>query len=159
VDEPGYRFGYVQAQFEDSAPASLIIEETADGEFLIDWECLVRYGEVSWSDFLRMKPVEPKLLRVIASRANGAPSLGVPAANASEWLELRYPGEPGAVLGCFDKTDPKYSTLVAQLEQGHWKDVPVTLRLCFPTTDARAPASGVRIASVEGKGWMILDRP
>ena len=159
VDEPGYRFGYVQAQFEDSTPASLIIEETPDGRYLVDWECLVRYGEVSWADFLRMKPVEPKLLRVIASRADGSQPGTTPSLGASQWLELRHPGETGTVLGYFDKADPRYSTLVAQLEQGHWKDVPVTLRLCFPTTETRLPGAGVHIASVEGKGWMILERP
>lgn len=154
VDEPGFRFGYVQALFEDSPPASLIIEELADGRFLVDWECMVRYGEVSWADFLRMKPVEPKLLRVIASKAaDGAISGG------SQWLELRHPGEAGSVLGYFDRTDPKFATLVQQLEQGHWKDVPVTLRLCFPINESQTATSGVHIASVEGKGWLILNRP
>ena len=155
VDEPGYRFGYVQALFEDSTPATLIIEEMPDGRFLVDWECLVRYGEVSWADFLRIKPAEPKLLRVIASRADGTPAAGA----GPQWLELRHPGETGTVLGYFDKADPKFVTLVDQLEQGHWKDVPVTLRLCFPTADVQQQSAGVHIAGVEGKGWLILDRP
>lgn len=156
VDEPGYRFGYVQALFEDANPANVIIEETDDGRYLVDWECLVRYGEVAWQDFLRMKPVEPKLMRVIASKAEASPSTGA-VIDQGEWLELRHPAESGTVLGYFDRNDPKFAALVQQLEMGQWKDVPVTLRLCFPAApSSRIPASGVQIAGVEGKGWLIL---
>lgn len=153
VDEPGYRFGYVQALFEDSTPASLIIEESPDGRFLVDWECLVRYGEVSWGDFLRTKPAEPKLLRVIASRPEGGAASGM-----TQGLELRHPSEGGILLGYFDKADPRYAPLIEQLEQGSWKDVPVTLRLGFSPASPSIPGGGVHIASVEGKGWLILNR-
>jgi hypothetical protein len=157
VDEPGYRFGFVQALFEDTTPASVVIEETADGRYLVDWEGLVRYGELSWADFLRIKPLEPKLLRVIASRVEESPSVAALAPATSQWLELRHPAEAGTVLGYFDRDDPKYSRLVQQLEQGNWKDVPVTLRLCFPSTPTKLEGMGVRIAGVEGKGWLILN--
>lgn len=160
VDEPGYRFGYVQALFEDANPANVIVEETTDGRYLVDWECLVRYGEVAWSDFLRMKPVEPKLMRVIASKAESFLPAGG-AAGQGEWLELRHPAESGTVLGYFDRDDPKFTALVQQLEMGQWKDVPVTLRLCFPALSSTRSAlgSGVQIAGVEGKGWLILGNP
>lgn len=156
VDEPGYRFGYVQALFEDANPANVIVEETDDRRYLIDWECLVRYGEVAWPDFLRMKPVEPKLMRVIASKAESSPPSGT-VMGQGEWLELRHPAESGTVLGYFDRNDPKFAALVQQLEMGQWKDVPVTLRLCFPAApSSRVPGAGVQIAGVEGKGWLIL---
>ena len=159
VDEPGYRFGFVQALFEDSTPASIVVEETGEGRFLIDWEGLVRYGELSWADFMRMKPIEPKLLRVIASKAEGTPSVAALAPPSSQWLELRHPAENGTVLGYFDRSDPKYARLVEQLELGNWKDVPVTLRLCFPSSPTKLEGLGVRIAGVEGKGWLILAEP
>ena len=156
VDEPGYRFGYVQALFEDANPANVIVEETDDGRYLVDWECLVRYGEVAWPDFLRMKPVEPTLMRVIASKAESSPPTS-PVIGQGEWLELRHPAESGTVLGYFDRNDPKFAALVQQLEMGQWKDVPVTLRLCFPAaSSSRVPRTGVQIAGVEGKGWLIL---
>ena len=157
VDEPGYRFGYVQALFENSNAVSLIVEETGGGGFLIDWEHFVRYGELSWADFQRIKPVEPKLLRVLASKAAGTPSVTALAPASSQWLELRHPAETGTVLGYFDRNDPKYAPLVDQLEHGKWKDVPVTLRLCFPSSPTTLEGSGVRIAGVEGKAWLILD--
>lgn len=157
VEEPGYRFGFVQALFDDATPASVVIEETADGRFLVDWEGFVRYGELGWADFLRIRPVEPKLLRVIASKVAGSAGVADQASPTSQWLELRHPAETGSVLGCFNPTDPKYASLVEQLEQGKGKDVPLTLRLCFPTIPSRLDGIGVQIAGVEGKGWLILD--
>ena len=159
VEEPGYRFGFVQALFEDSTPASIVIEETSEGRYLVDWEGLVRYGELSWTDFMRMKPIEPKLLRVIATKAEGTPSISALAPASSQWLELRHPAENGTVLGYFDRNDPKYARLMEQLELGKWKDVPVTLRLCFPSAPTKLEGLGVHIAGVEGKGWLILTEP
>ena len=46
-----------------------------------------------------------------------------------------------------------------QLELGKWKDVPVTLRLCFPSAPTKLEGLGVHIAGVEGKGWLILTEP
>jgi hypothetical protein len=153
LDEPGYRFGYVQALFEDATPASLLIEETAQGEYRIDWESLVRYGELSWKDFLQIHPTHPKLMRLIASRPEGSNSESTAAV-----VELRHPVEAGTVLGTFDRTDPKYAPLLEQLEQRAWKDVPVTLRLCYPRPPESNEKLNVQIASVEGKGWVILDQ-
>jgi hypothetical protein len=154
VDEPGYRFGYVQALFEDATPASLVVEELEDGRMVIDWECLVRYGELAWADFQRMRPAQPTLMRLIASRP--AATLGATMAAQGEWLELRHPAESGTILGWFDKTDPKFAGLLEQLQTGNWKDVPVTLRVCFPEPPAATSRESVRIAGVEGKGWLIL---
>jgi hypothetical protein len=152
LDERGYRFGYVQALFEDATPASLLVEEDAEGQFRIDWESLVRYGELSWKDFLNMHPTDPKLMRLIASRP-ASPD----AAGNTGLLELRHPVESGTILGTFDRNDPKYAPLVEQLEQRSWKDVPVTLRVCFPTPPSSTEKSNVQIAGVEGKGWVILE--
>jgi hypothetical protein len=157
VAEPGYRLGYVQALFEDATPSSLVIEELPNGEFRIDWEGFVRYGELAWKDFLQLRPAEPKLLRVIASRPSSAPT-NAPSLSAlrPEWLELRHPAESGVVLGYFEKGDPNLRSLEAQLQEGNWKDVPLTLRLCYPTPPSSINAASVKIAGVEGKGWLIL---
>lgn len=152
VDEPGYRFGYVQAIFEQASPVSLIVEEIENGSFRVDWESSVRYGELSWQDFLRMKPLQPKLFRVIASKSESAP---VPPPTADEEiLEIKHPAEEGVVYASFDKRDPVLAPMVQQLQVGKWKDVPLTLRLCYPGPAADGQA--VRIAGVEGKGWLIL---
>ena len=155
VDEPGYRLGYVQATFEDGAPASLIVEESETGSFAVDWESYVRYGELSWHDFLTMKPAQPTLLRVIASRSENGDNL--PAGYGEELIEIKHPDEEGSVFATLDKTNPDMASMVTQLQKGNWKDVPLTLRLCYPGTASDGKV--VRIAGIEGKGWLILLQP
>lgn len=152
VEEPGYRFGYVQAQFSDTSTVTLIIEERTDDDFRVDWECLVRYGELAWTDFLRLRPQESKLMRVKASRPAAPP----PPGSKFEWLELRHSIDSGTVLAAFRRDDPQLAPLLAQLNQGNWKDVPLTLRLSFPAAPERLAGDSAVISGVEGKGWLIL---
>ncbi|MBK8092821.1 MAG: hypothetical protein IPK32_12760 [Verrucomicrobiaceae bacterium] len=155
VDEPGYRFGYAQAVFEDADPITVVIEETQDGRYCVDWEHSVNYGELDWKEFLKIKPAEPTLLRVVASKPAVDPAQETPQGN--EVLEIRQPGQDGAVLAYFDRNDPKFLPLIEQLKLGNWTGVPLTLRLCFPgPTSAGGTPTGARIAKIEGKGWLIL---
>jgi len=152
MDEPGHKLAYAQALFMDAAPVAVIIEETADGAILVDWESSVRYGELDWKEFLATKPDQPTLFRVIASK----PALNSDAVNevGQEVIELKHPAEQGTVYAYFNKDDPQFRSLLEQLKLGNWTNVPLTLRLCYPgpTSNARA----VRIAGIEGKGWLIL---
>lgn len=155
VDEKGYRFGYAQAVFDDAEPISVVIEETADGKYRVDWESSVSYGELDWKEFLKVRPAEPTLLRVIASKPQVAPE-GT-AAEGQEIIEIKHPAQEGSVLASFDRNDPKFQSLIEQLQSGNWKDVPLTLRLCFPGTSSTGGTSlGAKIANIEGKGWLIL---
>jgi hypothetical protein len=155
VDEPGYRLGYVQATFERGPPSSLIVEESDTGSFAVDWESYVRYGELSWHDFLTMKPAQPTLLRVIASRSENGDDQ--PAGYGQEMIEIKHPDEEGSVYAALDKTNPALASMVTQLQKGNWKDVPLTLRLCYSGTASDGKI--VRIAGIEGKGWLILLQP
>lgn len=152
VNEPGYRLGYAQAIFTDAEPVSLIIEEMADGTFRVDWESSVRYSEVDWNEFIKTQPVDPKLFRVIASKPRNTPS---DAPKDTEVLEIKHPDDDDVIYACFDRRDPKFQPLIQQLQSGNWKDVPLTLRLCYPGP-ASSGSSTARIADVEGKGWLIL---
>ncbi len=152
MDEPGHRLAYAQTLFTDTEPVCVIIEEADDGTVLVDWESSVRYGELDWNDFLSQKPDHPTLFRVIASK---------PAANSEaqpqggqEVIELKHPAEQGTVYAYFNRDDPQFHSLLEQMKLGNWTNVPLTLRLCYPgpTSSARS----VRIASIEGKGWLIL---
>ena len=155
VDEKGYRFGYAQAVFDDAEPISVVIEETAEGKYRVDWESSVSYGELDWKEFLKVRPAEPTLLRVIASKPQVAPE-GT-AAEGQEIIEIKHPAQEGTVLASFDRNDPKFQSLIEQLQSGNWKDVPLTLRLCFPGTSSTGGISlGAKIANIEGKGWLIL---
>lgn len=152
VEEPGFRLGYAQAIFANAEPVSLIIEELGDGSFRVDWESSVRYSEVDWNEFIKTRPDSPKLFRVIASKPRNPPSDEAP--QDSEVLELKHPDDDDVIYAYFDRKDPKFQPLIQQLQTGNWKDVPLTLRLCYP-----GPSGGgktARIADVEGKGWLIL---
>ncbi len=153
VQEPGYHLGYAQATFDDNEPVSLIIEELPNGAIAVDWESFVRYGELDWDEFLRTRPGSPTLFRVIASKPALSPLGEVPP--GTEVLEIKHPDQEHSVFAYFDRQDPKFQPLVEQLQNGHWKDVPLTLRLCYPGPVSGA-ANGVRIAGIEGKGWLIL---
>lgn len=145
VEEAGYRFAYVQANFADAQPVNVVVEETDTG-FFIDWESSVQYCEIGWKEFMATKPGQPKTFRVIASRADSA--------DGQAALTLKHPQEDGVVVGRFDPSDPRFRPLVEQLDLCKWKDVPVILRLCYPGPDTKG--NEVRIAGVEGKGWLIL---
>ena len=154
VDEPGYRFAYAQAIFTNAEPISLVIEETKDRKYRVDWESSVGYGELDWGDFLKVRPAEPTLLRVIASKPPTSPSVNT---DGQEVLEIKHSGGEGTVYATFDRNDPKFQPLIQQLQNGNWKDVPLTLRLCYPgpSSTGSLPMS-VQIANIEGKGWLIL---
>ena len=149
VGEKGYQLGYIEVKFSQSPTVSIIVEEGMDGQFRVDWESLVRYGEMDWEDFLKQKPKEPILLRVIASQSK---ETGVPG---REWLEILSPGSGATIKAYFDRRDPKLQNLVDQLQLGGWKNVPLTLRLCY--SDVELNADAAQIAGIEGKGWLILN--
>jgi hypothetical protein len=153
VEEPGYRLGYAQAVFANAEPVSLIIEEMTDGTFCVDWESSVRYSELEWDEFIKSQPFSPKLFRVIASRPQNTPP--DPAPLGSEMLEIKHPDDNDIIYAYFDRKDPKFQPLLQQLQTGNWKDVPLTLRLCYPGPTTGSGRSA-RIAGIEGKGWLIL---
>ncbi len=152
VEEAGYRLGYAQAIFANAEPVSLIIEEKEDGSFRVDWESSVRYGETNWEEFIKTQPTSPMLFRVIASKPQNSPPEATPA--GSEVLEIKHPDDNDVIYAYFDRKDPKFQPLLQQLQTGNWKDVPLTLRLCFP--GPAGSGKNARIAAVEGKGWLIL---
>ena len=69
VDEKGSRFGYAQAVFDDAEPISVVIEETGEGKYRVDWESSVSYGELDWKEFLKVRQADPTLPRVIAPKS------------------------------------------------------------------------------------------
>jgi hypothetical protein len=153
MDEPGHQLAYAQSLFADGEPVCLIIEQLADGALKVDWESSVRYSELDWKEFLSSRPDHPTLFRVIASKPIGVVDVDDGAAG-QEVIELKHPAEQGTVYAYFNRDDPQFRPLLDQLQSGNWTNVPLTLRLCYPgpTSNARA----VRIAGVEGKGWLIL---
>jgi hypothetical protein len=152
MDEPGHRLAYAQTLFTGSDPICVIIEESENGSFLVDWESSVRYSEIDWKDFLSTRPDHPTLFRVIASKPVNF--IDAQTDLSQEVIELKHPAEQGTVYAYFNRDDPQFRSLLEQLKLGNWTNVPLTLRLCYPGPTASSRA--VRITSVEGKGWIIL---
>lgn len=157
VNEKGHRLGYVQAVFTEGSPVSVIVEEAEDGSFKVDWESLVRYSEMEWSDFLTRRPREPVLMRVIASRVeNGPGAKGGKKADAAVRLEVTSPGQGKPVWISLTPDTPGLASIQEQLDLGGGKNVPLTLRLCYSEPKLNADGD-CGIAGVEGKGWLILN--
>ena len=156
VAEPGFRFGYIQALFEKAPPVSIIVEELADGRIVVDWESAVRYGEMTWREFIDRRPTQPTLLRVLVSRRS-VPAPGTSAIDPNIPLEIHHASDSTALVSQAASNDARLASLWRQLEAGQWKNVPVTLRLSFPTEAAQP--NEVQIASVEGRGWLIVPEP
>lgn len=157
IAERGFRLGYVEAVFETGEPMALIVDETEEGRVKVDWESSVRYGELPWREFVQVKPAKPTLLRVLAS-GSGSGSAGFGSENSElmQRLSVRHPSDSEPLEAVFDAKDPDFGSLVEQLESGAWKNVPVTLRLCFPGAESHAEKKMARITAVEGRGWLIL---
>lgn len=157
IQEPGIRLGYVEALFEMGEPLALIVEETEGGRVVVDWESSVLYGELPWREFVQAKPTNPTLMRVLASRP-GSVSQGFGSENSEpmQRLSVRHPSDSEPLEAVFDPKDPYFGSLIEQLESGAWKNVPVTLRLCFSGEESRAEKKLARITAVEGRGWLIL---
>ncbi len=152
MEEPGHNLAYVQTLFNGSDPICVIIEESKDGRFLVDWESSVRYSEIDWKDFISTRPDHPTLFRVIASKPTDF--IDAQTDRTQEVIELKHPAEQGTVYAYFNRDDPQFRSLLEQLKLGNWANVPLTLRLCYP--GPTASSRSVRITSIEGKGWIIL---
>jgi hypothetical protein len=148
IDEIGHRLGYIETLFATGPSTKVIVEEGVDGKFYVDWESLVKYSEMDWDEFLTRKPTREVLLRVIATQI---PS---PKADDQEWLELSRPGYEKRLKAYFNRKDPELQPLVEQLQLGSWKNVPLTVRVCY--SKSKSNVNAAQIVSSSGKGWLIL---
>lgn len=154
VDEPGYRFAYAEVTFSDAQPINVVVEYTDVG-FLVDWESSIHYSEIDWGDFIRDRPSEPRLFRILASKTeNELVDAGL--AVGALRIKISHPSVEGDLYATINPKDPRFQPLMNQLELSQGKEAPVILRLFYP--DQQRSADVVEVASVEGKGWLILDR-
>lgn len=139
-----------QSSLAGQESQQLIIELSTRG-FHADWESHVRYSEMAWPDFIAHRPTTPTLFRLLAT-------LRVDPAEGSDGLarlELQHPDHPGLLQASLHGEQALWHSLRAPLAQGHWKKVPLTLRLCYDE-EIQDPGT-VRITGVEGRGWLILN--
>ncbi len=149
VRQPGQYFALVQGRLAGDISASVVVEEIEGGRIRVDWESAVQYSEMAWQEFQKKRPRQPLLFRVLASRSERPTSR-----TGWERLDLQRPGDARVLRAAFDRRDPEFEPLLEQLEAGGWKNVPLTLRLCY--AERKSDVSDLRIAEVVGKGWLIL---
>lgn len=154
VDEPGYRFAYAEVTFNDAPPINVVVELTDIG-FLVDWESSIHYSESDWGDFIKKRSPEPKLFRLLVSKTDNESAEG-DLASGTMRIKLNHPSEQGDLFAIIDPKNQRFQPLMEQLELAGGKDAPVILRLFF--TEQPTASNVVEIASIEGKGWLILDR-
>ena len=154
VDEPGYKFAFVQAIFQ-SGPASFVVVEETDIGFLVDWESAVCYSESGWKDFIRQHPATPTLFRLLASRAEEDKPVQLVSGKQQMTLKMRHPLEDGLLNVTFDPSDPAMLPLIDQLAARNWMDAPITVHLSFAPD---SPPDTAQVTSIEGKGWLMLRR-
>lgn len=148
--EPGQNLFLTQSSLAGREPQQLVVELSSRG-FHADWESHVRYGDMAWTDFLAHRPTAPTLFRLLATlRADPAES-----GDGLARLELQHPNHPAPLQAVVRADDALWQALRAPLVQGGWKKVPLTLRLCYD--EKIQDPSTVRIAGVEGRGWLILN--
>ncbi|MDB6080359.1 MAG: hypothetical protein JWO82_4106 [Akkermansiaceae bacterium] len=127
---------------------SLALRLVEGGAPMVDWESWVGWSEMSWADFRRQKPTEPKLFRVILSKAD---YYNFDFANESEWSSYRLdsPDKEDSLHGYATFASP----LDSEIRPFDAKDrVRLMLRLRFPE-NARND-SQVIIEGTLGQGWL-----
>lgn len=150
--ESGHEFYYTRSEFEDHEPIHLMVESNR-GEYRVDWESHVRHADMDWRDFVSTRPTEPRLFRVLVTawlKEEGADT---------QQIEIRHPDFEQPILqAVIQEKEPWFQKIRSQLEIGAWKNVPLTLRLFYDEKNGSNESNAVRIAGVEGKGWLILTR-
>jgi hypothetical protein len=140
-------------------PMALSVEESEEGRVMVDLESSVRYGELPWREFVQARPGRPTLLRVLASQSERIPSaVGSEISGAMRVWSVKQPSDSEPLEAIFDAEDPVLGPLMGQLEAGEWKNVPVTLLLCFSGAETNSETKMARITAVEGRGWLILSQ-
>jgi len=153
IEEEGRRLFYARSEFEGHEPVNIIIEQSG-GVYRVDWESHVRHSEMDWQDFIKSRPVEPRLFRVLGSLLPGGTDPATP-----DRLQIRHPDLSDSLIEAeLIPGDPVHQRVRSQLEMGAWKNVPLTLRLCYDEKNRNNESGAVRITGVEGKGWLILSR-
>lgn len=133
----------------DFEARQLAMVKTPDG-YRVDWESWVAWSEMSWKDFKKLRPAEPKLFRVISSPGT---YYNFGFKDESKWVcfGLASPDREDTLYGYA----PAGSDLAAHLRPldgvGQRK---VILKLRYPEN---APADNqVVIEEIVGDGWLDL---
>ncbi len=133
----------------DWSQRQIALRETPGG-FLVDWESWVGYSEMSWEEFARDKPVEPRVFRVRMKR-EAYYNFGF--SDDSQWLCFRLLSPADDMLWGYAREE----SAPGKLHTWHLGDREelVTLRLRFPENATRPDQ--VVIDGIVASGWVVHD--
>lgn len=124
------------------------------GEALrIDWDSWVGWSEMSWQDFTREKPTEPKLFRVILSDVDYY-NFGFSEEGKFKSFRLESPGQADPLYGYVERDSGLASKLRPPSDR---PSVPVVLMLSFPENAKRD--NQVSISRLVAEGWLVDGSP
>lgn len=129
-----------------------MIAPTRGGSFVVDWESFVGASDMSWQDFKKQRPVEPKLFRVFARRDD---YFNYEFSDASRYLSLHFTSPDGLhfIFGYCEKDSVVGKTLSILLDKTGVR-LPLTLRLAYPE-NAQSDHC-VKIVGVVANRWLIV---
>jgi hypothetical protein len=140
-------FGFTVGLRGGGSPARVMLKETVDFQYLVDWEALADSSSQTWKDFLAKRPAESTQLRaeVQPSSAYGQPY------DAEKFLcyQLSNPAGQGSVIGFAARQDRVAQTLQAQVKEGLR---PVAMRLYLKFEPEAGSEGRCRIVDI-GDAW------
>jgi hypothetical protein len=154
--EEGRHLAYISLQMPDYREQRVILEKSAEGAYLADWESLVGYQPLSWDEFLRTKPraasefrVGVELLMQAPSEVPSLPGVLEPLDNYFPFgLKAGFQGEP--TLAYMKNTTPGAGEFYARLQTGERFDAILKLRF----TKVEGAGEIVEIVELVQYGWM-----
>ena len=121
------------------------------GEFKVDWESWVGFSEMSWEDFKRDKPTDPKVFRVVLGEVE---YYNFGFKNDREWTSYKLESPNGhEVIYGYVPYAGDIDQNVKPVEKG--EKVKLTLALRF--AEGAESNNQVIIDKVIGEGWVDLE--
>lgn len=145
-------FGYTSNRPTGSLEVAM--RRGPDGRFLVDWESLVGYGEMSFPDFRSKKPTKPILLRAYVRRFE---YFNFEFADSGKFLCVKVTSEAG--------DNSIYAYCERSTELGRWLESDLaatgptgfkgyTMRISFP--EKAQSNQCVRLDEVVAPRWLVL---
>ena len=148
----GRAYLLTQAELRDSTPATIVFELLENGDLLIDWESLVGYCEMTWSEFRRSKPAKPQVFRITLERSEYYAYDFDDRENDLAFRIADLSGE-NVIYGYVPRIGEVSSTLFSLFKQARKPRVSAALTLAYPE-NARTDDQ-VRIVKVLSPNWVL----
>ena len=136
-----------------------VAARTLNGQYLIDWASFVLYSDMSWKQFMDMRPTTPVLMRVTAEPGDHFNDFFPKTANLI-CLKLTDPcvKDSPVIYAYATPGTPLGMALEFILRKGVSEAQPVILTLKYPQDSANAEANQVWVDELVAEGWLARGR-